>query len=63
MLVKKWYTVQNVAQRMMMMQRFALNAMSRWLVAHALNVNGDVKKVNASGYPTVDQLQVWFSVS
>ena len=58
MLVNKlWFTVQNVVQRMRMMQRFALNAMNRWLVAHALNVNGDVKKANVSGYPTAGQSQ------
>lgn len=60
MLVNKlWFTVQNVAQRMRMTQKFALNAMNLWLVAHVLNVNGDVKKVSVSGYPTVDQSQVW----
>jgi hypothetical protein len=54
---KKWFTVQNVAQKTRTTRRSALTAMNLWLVAHESDVNGDKKKVNASGYPTADQSQ------
>jgi len=47
-----------VALKTRMMRWFVLNARNPCPATHLLDVNGDEKRTNASGYPTAERSEV-----